>query len=188
MLVYPEYPLPNTPIKCITIHDILKSEISFGFTYKRRRSFRRKRQFILSYSWLKPNEVEILQNFYNEVQESDGYFYYISHTKYSWKNEYVAKVIDTSVIQYELPLYKWEELIIYVNGVEVYDYEIINSYPRAVVKFNSSLNLGDLITCSFKNANVCLICEFDENSMGLEHLVAGYSNIGDLKINEVLNY
>jgi hypothetical protein len=191
MLVYPEYPIPEVPVEFSIAYDIVKSDISFNFSYRRRRSFRNKKQFKLKYSWLTLDEVSVLQNFYRKVQESDdGVFVYISHSYYNVDNEFVAKVENVNIKEYELPLSDWTELSIYVNGNEIFDYDIIYSYPRRklVISSKYSLNTGDLITCSFKRGKLAVVCEFDSNSLGIQHLVAGYSNISDLVLTEVLNY
>lgn len=190
MLIYPETPLPEVPVKVQTIHDIIRTEISFSTIYRRRKSLRKKRIFTLNYVWLNKEDLNILYNFYNEVQEGDGIFLYISHSEYSWNNEYIAKVVDNTIKEYELPVYTWDRLTIKINGVEVVDYEIYKDKTiseRKLIKFNTALNIGDLITCDFKNGKVALYCEIEESSIGIEHLVAGYTNIRDLVITEVLN-
>ncbi|MEO2220058.1 MAG: hypothetical protein ABGW55_00680, partial [Nitrosopumilus sp.] len=111
--------------------------------------------------------------------------------KFSFKNEFVAKVVDTSQKTYRIPLYQADDIEVYINGSLVSNnyYDLYFEYPSMYVKFKGiTLNLGDLITCNFKNGNLCLVCEFAENSLGLRQLLAGYSSILNLKIIEVLNY
>ena len=110
-------------------------------------------------------------------------------TKIEFKNEYIGKVIDISNPQFELPFKNADYFILYKNGIEmnINEYEIMsNEFNRDIIKLTSNINLGDLITCDFKG-ELFVKCEFDNNSLGVELLQAGLSNINELKLIEVLN-
>ena len=190
--VYPQEPKPDVPFEISYTYDILRSNLSFAHTIKLRRTFRPKRLFTLNYSFLTPEERDMLYNFFIDVNNSDlGLFYFITPVKFSFNKEYVAVVEDTNTKIYRLPLYSVDAINIYINNnlVPNTNYSMYFEYPSLYVVLDKvNLHKGDLITCDFVNGNLCLVCEFAENSLGLKQLVAGYSNISDLKIVEVLNY
>jgi len=185
--IYPQYPIPDTPVEVNYMYNIQVSQLSFNFDYVYQQAHRTKRQITLKYSWLTQSEIEILRNFYHQSQLYNPYFYFIYPTKINFNNEFIAKVVDRNQLTYVLPVINYDSIVVKVNGNQVSNYQISEyQYPLLKITF-TGLNIGDLITCDYTNGRPVIYCRFDQNSIGIQHLVAGYSNITDLKLIEVLN-